>query len=94
MAVLRDIFYNPADEAAVQGLLYYLIDQWRSDNISWISLEVASPPITALFKRLKYEHVPSKGNRYQIFSEIPIKPAILKNWHRSGLDGDYFDLPF
>ncbi|MBL1264985.1 GNAT family N-acetyltransferase [Candidatus Methylomicrobium oryzae] len=94
MAVLRDIFYQPSDEVAALGLLYYLINQWRSADISWFNLEVASPPITALFRQLNYEHVPSKGNRYQIFSETPLDPAVLRNWYRSGLDGDYFDLPF
>ncbi len=93
MAVLRDVFYDTTDEEAVKGLLYCLINHWRGEGISWVSLEVASPLLTALFKRFGYEHVPSRGNRYQIFSNTPMEPAVLRNWYRSGLDGDYFDLP-
>lgn len=92
MAVLRDIFYLIEDEAAVRALLYLLIKKWRDSGISWISLEVASPQLTAIFYTLGYEHVPSHGNRYQIASEPTIDHNILKNWYRSGLDGDYFDL--
>ena len=92
MVVVRDIFYPINDEVAVRALLYLLIEKWRKTNISWISLEVASPPLTALFCSLGYEAVPSRGNRYQIFNESNIDSKILANWYRSGLDGDYFDL--
>lgn len=94
MAVLRDIFYPINDDIAVRALLYLLIKKWRNSGISWISLEVGSSRLTALFYELGYEHVPSRGNRYQIFSESSIDPKILESWYRSGLDGDYFDLPF
>lgn len=93
MAVLRDIFYPINEEATVSALLYLLIEKWRNSGISWISLEVASPQLTALFYALGYEHIPSRGNRYQIFSEPTIDHGILEGWYRSGLDGDYFDLP-
>lgn len=93
MAVLRDIFYPVNDDAALRALLYLLIEKVRNAGISWISLEVASPQLTALFYTLGYEHVSSQGNRYQIFSKSTIDPEILKGWYRSGLDGDYFDLP-
>lgn len=93
MAVLRDVFYPLDDEPALLALLGELFAYWRGQGISWGSLEVASPPLTALFQRLGYEAVPSRGNRYVIFSEPPLADTVLQNWYRSGIDGDYFDHP-
>ena len=93
MAVLRDVFYSLDDETALQALLYHLFDYWRNDGISWGNLEVASPSLTALFRKLGYERLASHGNRYQIYSEQPLLDTVLQNWYRSGIDGDYFDHP-
>ena len=93
MAVLRDIFHPLNDKNAYNALLFLLIEMWREMGITWVSLEIASPTLTNLFYDLKFDHIPSRGNRYQIISKNPIDPAILQNWYRSGLDGDYFDLP-
>lgn len=93
MAVLRDVFYPLDDEPALRALLYHLFAYWRDANISWASLEVASPQLTSLFRNLGYQAVPSHGNRYQIYSEPPLADAVLQNWYRSGIDGDYFDHP-
>jgi len=93
MAVLRDVFYSLDDETALQALLYHLFDYWRNDGISWGNLEVASPSLTALFRKLGYEPLASHGNRYQIYSEQPLLDTVLQNWYRSGIDGDYFDHP-
>ena len=93
MAVLRDVFYPLDDEPALLALLGRLFGYWRDQGISWGSLEVASPQLTALFQRLGYEAVASRGNRYVIFSEPPLADSVLQNWYRSGIDGDYFDHP-
>jgi GNAT superfamily N-acetyltransferase len=91
IAVLRDIFYPQDDEACLRTLLALLISHWRDQGISWANLEVASPQLTALFTKLGYEPLSSRGNRYQIFSEQPLADTVLQNWFRSALDGDYFD---
>jgi GNAT superfamily N-acetyltransferase len=91
MAVLRDIFYPQQDETCLHSLLALLLSNWRNQGISWASLEVASPQLTALFKTLKYDPLPSHGNRYHIHSKLPLSADTLNNWFRSGLDGDYFD---
>lgn len=93
IAVLRDVFYPLDDEPALLAMLYHLFGYWRESGISWGSLEVASPSLTSLFRRLGYEAVPSRGNRYLIYREPPLADAVLQNWYRSGIDGDYFDHP-
>ncbi|BBL60303.1 GNAT family N-acetyltransferase [Methylomonas koyamae] len=93
MAVLRDVFYLPQDEPAIRGLLYHVFAYWRKNGISWGNLEVATPRLTALFKELGYEALGSHGNRYQIYSNPPLPDAVLSEWYRSGIDGDYFDHP-
>lgn len=93
IAVLRDVFYLPQDESAIRGLLYHVFSYWRKNGISWGSLEVASPRLTALFKELGYEALGSHGNRYQIYSDPALPKNVLTDWYRSGIDGDYFDHP-
>ncbi len=93
MAVLRDVFYPQHDESCLRTLLALLIKQWRDQGISWVNLEVASPQLTALFTKLGYQALPSRGNRYQILSELALTPETVNNWFRSGIDGDYFDHP-
>lgn len=93
LAVLRDVFYPLHDETCLQTLLALLIKQWRDQGISWVNLEVASPQLTALFTKLGYQALPSRGNRYQILSELALTPETVNNWFRSGIDGDYFDHP-
>jgi GNAT superfamily N-acetyltransferase len=93
MAVLRDIFSAIDDHEARYGLFQLLLGRWRKEGISWVSMEVASPWITALFRELGYEHVPSHGNRYYIHSQTALPPQTIHNWYRSGIDGDYFDMP-
>lgn len=93
MAVLRDVFYPMDDEPALLALLGQLFGYWRENGISWGSLEVASPHLTGLFQRLGYEAVPSRGNRYVIYSDPALADSVLQNWYRSGIDGDYFDHP-
>ncbi|PKM12939.1 MAG: hypothetical protein CVV13_03695 [Gammaproteobacteria bacterium HGW-Gammaproteobacteria-3] len=94
MAVLRDLFCPVEDETSIQALLYLLINNWRASGISWISLEVSAPHLTEIFAGNGYEWVPSRGNRYYIHSDTPLDDHTLAHWFRSGLDGDYFDLPF
>ena len=93
LAVLRDVFYPLHDETCLQTLLALLIKQWRDQGISWANLEVASPQLTNLFTKLGYEALLSRGNRYQIHSELPLTSTTINNWYRSGIDGDYFDHP-
>ena len=93
MAVLRDIFSALDDHEARNGLLQLLFSRWRKEGISWVSMEVASPWITALFRKLGYEHVPSHGNRYYIHSQTELPAQTIHSWFRSGIDGDYFDMP-
>lgn len=93
MAVLRDIFYPQTEQDTVKTLLALLFEHWRQQGISWANLEVASPQLSALFKSLGYESLPSRGNRYQIYSNPPLTETVLQNWFRSAIDGDYFDHP-
>jgi hypothetical protein len=93
MAVLRDVFCIKEDTEALRRILQLLFAHWRKKGITWVSLEFASPWITALFREIGFEHVPSHGNRYYVSSQFPIAAPILCNWFRSGIDGDYFDLP-
>lgn len=92
MAVLRDFFVPVDDTEAMNALLALLIRQWRRDGLTWASLEVAHPAITDLFRRCRFEHVPSKGSRYYIAAPESMREEVLARWLRSGLDGDYFDV--
>jgi len=92
MAVLRDVFCAMKDHDALGALLCFLCSRWRKEGISWVSLEVAAPWITAFFRNLGFEHVLSHGNRYQIYSRTPLPADTMQNWFRSGIDGDYCDM--
>lgn len=93
MAVLRDLFCDTPDPELPVMLLAQLIARWREAGLSWASLEVSGGSITDAFRALGLEHVPSKGNRYQMHSSEPLGQDVLCGWYRSALDGDYFDLP-
>lgn len=94
MIHLRDLFCPANEETIIQAILYLLFEKWRNQGISWVSFELASPQLTKLFKANGYSWIPSKGNRYFIHSNPPLDKKALDCWYRSGLDGDYFDLPF
>jgi hypothetical protein len=93
MAVLRDLFAASADDEALRAMLGHLFGHWRSEGISWASFEVAHPRITPLFQALGFAPVPSIGNRYYVHAARDLDETAWNGWLRSGLDGDYFDLP-
>ncbi|MDO9315427.1 MAG: hypothetical protein Q7T97_12860 [Burkholderiaceae bacterium] len=90
-AVLRDLFLDNYDEAALRAFLFLAVRNWRSTGMTWVSLEVASNRLTPLFQSLGYEPIPSNGNRYQVHSQSTLSQEAIHGWFRSGLDGDYFD---
>ncbi len=90
-AVLRDLFVADDDEEARCAFMVHAMSHWRSRGISWASLEVASPRLTHFFESQGYERLPSKGNRYHVYSKRALRAETLGGWFRSGLDGDYFD---
>ena len=93
VAVLRDLGI-PADSEALAGpLLRLLIDHWRQRGCTWVSFEVTSPALDRLYRTHGFEHVPSRGNRYHVHGLPAADTPLAENWFRSGLDGDYFDLP-
>lgn len=93
MTVLRDLFAVSDDDEALRAMIGHLFDCWRGEGITWASFEVAHPRLTALFQTLGFEHVPSIGNRYHIHADHELEDHVWSSWFRSGLDGDYFDLP-
>lgn len=93
MAVLRDLFSLRDDDTAREALIDRLLGYWHESGISWASFEIAHPVITSLFRRLGFEHVPSKGSRYHINpASRELGARFRHDWFRSGLDGDYLDV--
>lgn len=92
VAVLRDLGVPADDEAAARALLRLLLEHWRGLGLTWVSFEVTSASLDRLYAELGYEHVPSRGNRYHVYSDPPLPAEVMSRWFRSGLDGDYFDL--
>jgi GNAT superfamily N-acetyltransferase len=92
MAVLRDLFSEIDDREALKAFLAHVIEYWVNNGISWARFELAHPRLTSFFRSLGFKHVPSRGNRYYMFSHLPIGQRTRSEWFRSGLDGDYFDL--
>ena len=91
-AVLRDLMWPADEDDTVRRLLKLLVAHWRSTGITWVSLEVSSEPLAKLFRALGYTSLPSNGNRYWIHSNTPLAEPVRRQWFRSGLDGDYFDV--
>lgn len=90
-AVLRDLFVASDDDEALRAFMVHVIQHWGRSGITWASLEVACPRLTKLFESLGYERIPSRGNRYYIYSRSGLRTQTAAGWFRSGLDGDYFD---
>ena len=91
-AVLRDLIWPADEDDTLRRLLKLLMAHWRSTGITWVSLEVSSEPLAKLFRALGYAPLPSNGNRYWIHSNTPLAEPVRRQWFRSGLDGDYFDV--
>ncbi|BAL93771.1 hypothetical protein [Rubrivivax gelatinosus] len=90
-AVLRDVLCPAGDRETFGLLLSLLLRRWRRAGSTWASLEVAMPWISDVFRSSGCEHVPSRGNRYHVHLASAVDPAVLGNWYRGALDGDYFD---
>lgn len=91
-AVLRDFFCAREDRPAAQALLVALFRHWRETGVSWASLEVAHPQVSALFRERGFQPAPSVGSRYHVLLPGSCAPETVAGWLRSGLDGDYADL--
>ena len=91
-AVLRDVICPVDDGPALRTLIGHLARRWRAEGLTWVNIESAAPALIDLWTELGYERLPSHGNRYWVHADPPLSAHQLERWHRSGLDGDYFDV--